>query len=59
VAGLFTYSDAPDGFVNEKAVGVALDYWVNEQFSISASYETDIDGEESSDVASLSASYRF
>jgi len=59
VAGLFTYSDAPDGFVNEKAVGVALDYWVNEQFSISASYETDIDGEESSDVALLSASYRF
>ena len=56
---MFTYSDAPDGFVNEKAVGVALDYWVNEQFSISASYETDIDSDVDSDVASLTASYRF
>ncbi|KTF05116.1 hypothetical protein MGSAQ_003388, partial [marine sediment metagenome] len=30
-----------------------------EQFSVSASYETDIDSDVDSDVASLNAAYRF
>ena len=47
-----------DGFDNVKTAGVALDYWVNEQFSVSASYETDIDSDVDSDVASLTAARR-
>ena len=59
VQGSYSYTNAPDGFDNVKTAGVALDYWVNEQFSVSASYETDIDSDVDSDVASLTASYRF
>ncbi|QDG39381.1 hypothetical protein FJN14_13325 [Alteromonas mediterranea] len=59
VQGSYSYTNAPDGFDNLKTAGVALDYWVNEQFSLSASYETDIDSDTESDVASLTASYRF
>lgn len=59
VQGSYSYTNAPDGFDNLKTAGVALDYWVNEQFSVSASYETDIDSDIESDVASLTASYRF
>ena len=55
----YSYTNAPDGFDNVKTAGVALDYWVNEQFSVSASYETDIDSDVDRDVASLTASYRF
>lgn len=59
VQGSYSYTNAPDGFDNIKTAGVALDYWVNEQFAISASYETDIDSDVDSDVAALSATYRF
>ena len=59
VQGSYSYTNAPDGFDNVKTAGVALDYWVNEQFSVSASYETDIDSDVDSDVASVTASYRF
>ena len=59
VQGSYSYTNAPDGFDNVKTAGVALDYWVNEQFAISASYETDIDSDVDSDVAALSATYRF
>lgn len=59
VQGSYSYTNAPDGFDNVKTAGVALDYWVNEQFSVSASYETDIDSDVDSDVASLTAAYRF
>ncbi|WP_334019869.1 hypothetical protein [Alteromonas sp. S015] len=57
IQGSYSYTNAPDGFDNVKTAGVSIDYWVNEQFAVSASYETDSDIE--SDVASLTASYRF
>ncbi|WP_394221406.1 hypothetical protein [Alteromonas gracilis] len=59
IEGSYSYTDVPRGFDNVKNAGVALDYWVNEQFSISASYETNIDSDADNKVASLSASYRF
>ena len=59
IEGTYSYTDLPNGIDNVKNVGVGLDYWVNEQFSVSASYETDIDSVADNKVASLSASYRF
>ncbi len=59
VQGSYSYTNAPEGFDNLKTAAVALDYWFNDQFSVSASYETDIDSDIDSDVASLTASYRF
>ncbi len=59
VAGALTYVDAPDGFDNSTTAGIEVDYWFNEQFSVKASYETDIDGDTNADVAMLNATYRF
>jgi len=59
IQGSYSFTDLPNGIANVNNVGVGLDYWVNEQFSISASYDSDVDSDADNGVASLSASYRF
>lgn len=59
VGGVFSYSDAPSGFDDNKTAGVDVDYWFNEQFSIQASYSKNLDSDIDADVANLRATYRF
>lgn len=59
VAGTFEYTNLPSNYIDDKVAGVEVDYWFNEQFSVTASYEKNTDSDADDDVATLSASYRF
>lgn len=59
IGGAYSYVNAPSGFDDIQTASVEVDYWFNEQFSVKASYETDVDSDVTADVALLSASYRF
>jgi len=59
VAGTFEYVNSPSGFDDDKRAGIEVDYWFNEQFSVTAGYEKNTDSDADDDVATLSASYRL
>ena len=59
VAGTFEYVNSPSGFDDDKRAGIEVDYWFNEQLSVTAGYEKNTDSDADDDVATLSASYRF
>ena len=59
LAGTYTFVKGMEDLDNDNSAGIELDYWFNEQFSIKASFEKDLDNDDGSDIASLTASYRF
>jgi len=59
VAGTYAHINAPGGFENGNEIGVEVDYWMNEQFSLKAGYQRQVDSDIDADVLSFGATYRF
>jgi hypothetical protein len=59
VAGTYAHINAPGGFENGNEISVEVDYWLNEQFSVKAGYQRQVDSDIDADVLSLGATYRF